>query len=519
MVAHETGDALSSPAHPRGATVDAATLRDMLIGRAAADPHMLAFDDGRRSVTFRELLARAAGQAAELARVGVGAGDRVAFVMSSGVSFVEAFWAAQLLGASTCVFNPNVPARTLERRVAGARPRAVIEDGTLDGAPASSAIPPEPPTETEDVAILQPTSGTSGVPRIAMVRHRNVLAYLQGLGSALMSPGDVFVQWVPPWHDLGLVRFVVAGAYMGATCHIVEPAVRTIPQFLATVSRTRATVTAAPDFAYRLAPRMVDPAAVDLSSLRVATNGGEPVRHSTNLAFESRFGLGELVLPAYGLAEATLGVTAVLPGERRTLDAHGNVSCGRSGAGVEVRVEGDAGAPGEILLRGGTIFAGYLDAPEATEEVLRDGWLHTGDVGYVDGEGRLFVLGRERAMIKRGGAVVAPRELEEAAQSVEGVGIVAAAGVPDRGAGMTEAVAVVAEHKRAGTAEAKIVADAVMRAVRDALGFGPATVAVVPPRTIPRTENGKIRHARLREMLLEGVIEEVAAPGVRAGTR
>jgi fatty-acyl-CoA synthase len=335
----------------------------------------------------------------------------------------------------------------------------------------------------------------------------------------LMSPGDVFVQWVPPWHDLGLIRFVVAGAYMGAQCHIVEPAVRTIPQFLATVSRTRATVTGAPDFAYRLAPRMVDPAAVNLSSLQVATNGGEPVRQSTNLAFESHFGLGEILLPAYGLAEATLGVTAVLPGEPRTVDAHGNVSCGSHRSGAEVRIDGDASTPGEILLRGGTVFAGYLDAPEATEEILRGGWLHTGDIGYVDDQNRLFVLGRERAMIKRGGAVVAPRELEEAAQAVDGVGIVAAVGVPDPGAGMTEAVAIVVEHKRAGTGEAETVAGAVKRAVLAAVGFTPATIAVVPPRTIPRTDNGKIRHARLREMLLEGVIDEAAAPGARVGTR
>jgi fatty-acyl-CoA synthase len=497
---------------------DAATLRDVLRARAAADPDLLAFDDGRRSVTFRQLLERAAGQAAELASAGVGPGDRVALVMSSGVSFAEAFWAAQLLGAATCAFNPNAPPPTLARRVARARPRVVVEGGTLDGAATTKSIPPEPPTDSEDVATLQPTSGTSGEPRIAMVRHRNVLAYLRGLGKELVSPGDVMVQWVPAWHDLGLVRFVVAAAYMGAPCHIVEPAVRTIPRFLATVSRTRARVTGAPDFAYRLAARMVDPATVDLSCLRVATNGGEPVRHSTIVAFESHFGLSGAMLPAYGLAESTLGVTAVLPGEPLAVDERGTVACGSHRSGAEVRIDGDATTPGEILLRGDIVFAGYLDAPEATEEVLRGGWLHTGDTGYLDDEGRLYVLGRERAMIKRGGAVVAPRELEEAAQSVEGVRIVAAVGVPDA-AGMTEAAAVVVEHERAGSGAAAAVAKAVERAVLASAGFAPATVKVVPPRTIPRTENGKIRHARLRELLLEGVIEEAADAGARAGTR
>src|SRR3954452_18521322 len=155
--------------------------------------------------------------------------------------------------------------------------------------------------------------------------------------------------------------------------------------------------------------------------------------------FESRFCMSAGVAqPGNGLAEATLGVTSHLAGEPLALDARGNVSNGRYRTGGEVRADGDAFAPGEILVRGGIVFAGYLDAPEATEEVLRDGWLHTGDLGHVDDEGRLYVLGRRRAMIKRGGAVVAPREIEEAAQEVDGVRVAAAVGVPDA-AGMTEA--------------------------------------------------------------------------------
>ena len=498
-------------------TVEAATLRDALVARAAAEPDRLAYDDGRRTVTYRELLERAAGQAERLTAAGVGPRDRVVLAMSSDVSFAEAFWAVQLLGATTCALNPAVPGETLARRAERVRPRLVVRDGMLDGAAPAKGLPPEPPVETGDVAILQPTSGTSGEPRAAMIRHSNVLAYQHGLDETLARHRDVFVTWVPPWHDLGLVRFVIGGVIFGAECHIVEPAVRTIPLWFETVSRTRCTVTGGPDFAYRFATRMVDPASVDLSSLRAATDGAEPVRQATIEEFEARFGIGGAVIPGYGLAEATLGVTSHQAGTPLDVDERGNVSCGRPRPGTEVRIDGDPSTPGEILIRGPTVFAGYLDEPEATAVVLRDGWLHTGDTGYLDDDGRLYVLGRLRAMIKRGGGVVAPREIEEAAERVDGVRVAAAVGVPDPTG--TEAAVVAVEDPRAGSREADAVAGAVSQAVAAAVGFAPARVAVVPRRTIPRTENGKVRHARLRELVMEGVIRATAGEGDPARTR
>jgi fatty-acyl-CoA synthase len=492
---------------------DPATLRDVLVARARAEPNRRAYDDGRRRLTYRELLQRAAGQAERLAGAGVGAGDRVVLAMSAGAAFAEAFWAVQLLGATTCALNPMAPAATIARRARRVRPRLVVRDGMLEDAAPTVRLPPEPPTAATDIAILQPTSGTSGEPRAAMIRHSNVLAYYRGLDDLLARSGDVFVTWVPPWHDLGLIRFYVGGVYFGAPCHIVEPAVRTIPLWLRTVSRSRGTVTGAPDFAYRLATRMVDPASVDLSCLWMSTNGGEPVRESTIREFEAHFRLSGSVVPGYGLAEATLGVTSQPPGTPLHVDRRGNVSCGRCRAGIEVRIDGGRAAPGEILVRGDTVFAGYFDAPAATAEVLRDGWLHTGDTGYVDEHGRLYVLGRHRAMINRGGGVVAPREIEEAAELVEGVRLAAAVGLPD--ATGAEAAVVAVEDPRAGSAEAEAVAAAVSATVRAVLGFAPAQVAVVPRRTIPRTDNGKVRHARLRELFIGGVIAEAAVAAGR----
>src|SRR5436189_610440 len=209
---------------------DPSILRDLLVSRASSDPDALAFDDGRRRVTYAELAESAAAKAARLASLGVRPGDRVALVMSAGVAWAEAFWGAQLLGAASAAFNPRLPASTLERQAARVRPRLVLTDDSLDSAPMAT-MPPEPPIGSDDLAFLQPTSGTSGEPRAAMLLHRNVIAYLRADSHEWAHRGDVFVAWVPPWHDMGLVRFIIGGVAHGVECHIVQPAISTIPLF------------------------------------------------------------------------------------------------------------------------------------------------------------------------------------------------------------------------------------------------------------------------------------------------
>ncbi|HKR65177.1 MAG TPA: class I adenylate-forming enzyme family protein, partial [Thermoanaerobaculia bacterium] len=399
-------------------------LPDILRFRAQSDPDRVAFAEGDARLTYAQLFDDASALAAGLAEKGARPGDRIAISMAAGLDFARVFWAIQLLGATSCALNPYVPAATLSRRAERVR-ASLLVTGVNDIPQSSRALPRAEP-EPDSIAILQPTSGTSGESRAAMIRHSNVITCLGSATSILhFGPHDVFVAWVPPWHDLGLIRFMIGTVFWGARTHIVQPAIQTIPEWLQTMSRERATVTGAPDFAWRLASRFVDPRTVDLTSLRDATNGGEPVRASTVEMFENTFGLSGAMLPGYGLAEITLGATCLLPGEPHRTDDRGNVSCGRALPHVELRIADD----GEILLRGPLVFAGYFDAEEATRETLRDGWLHTGDVGHLDSDGHLYILGRKRAMLKRGGAVLAPRELEEAAQQVEGVKIAAAIGM------------------------------------------------------------------------------------------
>lgn len=465
-------------------------LADLLIARAGSDPGALAFGLGDRTLSFGELGDRAQILAQHLETAGVRRADRVALVLGAGESFIEHFWALQLIGAVPCAFAPGAPAETLERRVNLIRPRLTI---TEDGPHGARDVEPEP----GDLAFLQLTSGTSGAPRAARISQANILAFFRDTQlDGHVKPDDVMVGWVPPWHDLGLVRFVIGAVAYGVPCHVVEPAIRTIPQWFETIQHTGGTLSGGPDFAFRLAMRMIRPGALDLSSLRWMTNGGEPVRSSTVHAFEEHFGVGHVLVPGYGMAETTLGLSTHAPGEPIVTDEHGVVSCGAVQTGLEARV-----VDGEIVVRGEVVFQGYLDALEDTAQALRDGWLYTGDEGYFDDEGRLFVLGRRAGMIKRAGAAIAPRELEEAAQRVLEVRVAAATSTLDTRGG-DEVITIVVESE----ADGDQVAAAVSRALSEAIGFAPGRVLVVPPRSIPITANGKIRHQRLRQAITENAL-------------
>ncbi|HEY0553980.1 MAG TPA: AMP-binding protein, partial [Thermoanaerobaculia bacterium] len=317
-------------------------LDEALAWRAAEAPGELAFAEGARRLTWSELRAEAEALAGGLARLGVGRQERVALFLPAGLDFLRAFFALQRLAAIPCAFAPGGPPSTAAHRAARVRPCLVLVGGPESGelmapmkaaglravnlaAVPRSAPPPVPAANGGDIAFLQPTSGTSGEPRAAMITLGNALASLQSAQEMLeIGPRDVLVSWVPPWHDLGLLRFVLGPVFFGVPCHLVPPAIRTLPLWLRTASEVRATILGAPDFAWRLATRLVDPAGLDLSSLRYATNGGEPVRRSTIAAVEERFGVPGIIRPGYGLAEATLGVTGLRPGEAPRVDDRGN---------------------------------------------------------------------------------------------------------------------------------------------------------------------------------------------------
>lgn len=512
-----------------------ATVIEALLAHADERPDSLAYavDDDR--ITFGELRDDALALAAALDARGVGRGDRCALVMGTAIDTIRAIYAVQIAGAAPVVINPAQPAAALLGRIGAVRTKLVICQEDLPGESGDISavtiedirregrrgwLPAARPTPA-DTAYLQITSGTDGKPKAAILSHRSLIFCLSGIAASQeFRPDDVFVSWVPLHHDMGLVRFVFLPCFCGRPVYLVAPATSNFDKWLRLVGEVSGTITGGPDFSYRIAGRLVDPSAVDLSTLRYATNGAEPVRASTIRDFEKRFNCPGAVRPGYGLAEATLTVSATLPGQEVGVDASGCVSCGPPIDGLDVAIladDGDRCEPGqvgEILVRGDAVFDGYLDDPEMTAEVLRNGWLHTGDIGYLGDDGGLYVLGRKRALIKRAGKIVMPSEIEEAVDLVDGVRFSAVIGhAQDRESG-NEEVVVVAEVRP----EAAAIDDARLRIVRDieaamvgAVFFKPVDVVLVRPRTIPRTRNGKIRYPELKRIYAVGDLDSDGA--------
>lgn len=510
------------------APLDATTVPEALLIRATNTPDALSHHVRGTYLTWSALLDGAARAATTYRNHGVAAGDICAIVLPTSVEFLHAFLGAQLVGAVPVAINPKFQPSQIRRRIddigcaltvasrtmlesaggtaAFAGTRAIDADETLRASVAmrSADMTLRGP---DDLSHLQLTSGTTGSPRAVMLRHRNVMA---AMANALeyLEPvtSDIFVGWLPLYHDLGLIRFVMESMYFGCPTYLIEPSMPTLPTWLETISEVGGTITAAPDFAYRLALRLVAPERVNLRSLRIATNGGEVVRLSTMTAFEAAFDIPGRTRPGYGLAEATLGVATTRAGERRRVDATGAVSCGRPR--ITVRIIDDNGVDlppdtrGRILVNGDAVFAGYLHDPEGTAQILRNGWLDTGDDGALDADGYLYVHGRRRAMIKRGGATIAPREIEEVIDELDGVRRSAAVGVVDDDDAATEQVVVVAEIERSvDDAGREAIRSNVVAGTRDAVGFLPRKVVFLPPGGIPRTPTGKIQYDELKRML------------------
>lgn len=502
------------------------TIADVLLQRAQDTPDALAYSADGETITYGALAADARRLAAGLAARGVERGDRCAIVLPTSVDFIRLVYACHLLAAAPVAINPDLPFEAILRRARLVRARVAIRARDAH-TPADASSPPCPlmttaalvesgvlqsprPPEPSDTAFLQLTSGTTGDPRAAVISHRSLLASLETTNVRLeMRPDDIFATWVPLHHDLGFVRYIFGAMLAGRPSHLIRPAMGNLRPWLDLVSRTRATITGGPDSAYRLAARTVDPAGLDLGRLRFAGNGGEPVRMATIEAFEQRFGRPSIVRPAYGLAEATLTVTSTAPGEALRVDAQGAVSCGRALDGIDVRVV-DAGgrvAPhgtaGDVLVRGAPVFDGYFDDDEATRETLHDGWLRTGDVGSLDSDGYLFVTARARALIKRGGVTIAPREIEDAVNRVAGVVGSAAIGIVRSAMSATEDVVVVAEIADRLPNEPDTIRAHIGAQVVRAVGFAPGQILLVPTSTIPRTAAGKVQYDELRRMVGE----------------
>jgi acyl-CoA synthetase (AMP-forming)/AMP-acid ligase II len=506
------------------------TLLDLLDRRASSTPRQAAFFWDNQAYSFEWLRRGVNRFAMELQQRSVASGDRVLISLPNGPDFFLAFYGVQRAGAiAVPLFPASGPARiSAIAQLCGSSILVVPQkeqDAAQEAPPGlrtvcvgSTGDCPEnasfPSVQADDIAFLQYTSGSTGAPKGVMLSHRGLLTNVEQLIAGMeLSPSDCFVSWLPVYHDMGLILMTMAPFFLGAKLVLLPTSLANARPWFDAISRYRGTVTAAPDFAYRVALRSVrDPASFDLSSLRLALNAAEPVRPATITGFERAFGLRNVLIAGYGLAEATVGVSSWPPGTPPLVDDRGVVSVGRSFPRIDVQIiDGDRtlgpGQIGEIVVRSPANTPGYFSDPAETERLFwQENWIRTGDLGYLDGSGRLFVTGRLKNVIKHCGETIFPQEAEQIVDLLPFVRRCAAVGI-DSGGPEGEQLWMFVELSRPGGFSENELYDSsieVVQAIQAQLGIRPGRIYMLRPHSIPFTYNGKIRHAALREMYLSG---------------
>jgi long-chain acyl-CoA synthetase len=470
------------------------------------------------SVTYADVDRGSALAAAGLLRLGLGRGDVVAVQLENSADFVFCYFGILRAGLTMVPLNPllrepevrhvitDSGARALltsssrvdeVARAAGDLPVFVRGSGelppgchTLASLYADGAFDDVVPTSSEDTAVLLYTSGTTGRPKGAELTHLQLLMNANTSGALFgFGPEDVSLAVVPFFHVYGLSLIGVTVRY--ASTMTVLPRFE-IATALEVMERDRVSIMFGVPTMYH-ALLSEDVTDRDLSAFRLAVSGGAAIPGETLREVERRFGV--LLLEGYGLSESCATATFNRSKEDRRF-----LSIGKPIWGVEVRVVDEAGSRlprgadhvGELVIRGHNVMKGYLNDPEATALAVRDGWLHSGDLGYEDEDGYLFVVDRKKDLVIRGGYNVYPREIEEVLYSHPGVSAAAVIGKPDPRLG-EEVVAVVV--RRAGV---KLGADELIAFCKERLAAYKYPREVRFVDEMPLGSSGKILKRALR---------------------
>jgi 1-acyl-sn-glycerol-3-phosphate acyltransferase len=557
---------------------DALTLLDVLDWHADRRPRrthltlLVETDAGPREVplAYGELRDEATRVAAGLAARGVEPGDAIAIMLPTSREFFAAFFGILVAGGVPVPIYPPARRSQLEehlRRQAGilgnceatllitvaeaggfARVLRASTPSLRHIATVAELAAPAGPAPTcrpgpRDVAFLQYTSGSTGNPKGVVLTHANLLANIRAMGPAIgVTPEDVFVSWLPLYHDMGLIGAWFGTLYYGVPFVVMSPTdfLGRPESWLRAIHRYRATLSAGPNFAYEMCSTRLDAArlaGLDLSSWRIAFNGAEAVSAATLDRFAARFAAcgfrAQALTPVYGLAECAVGLTFPPPGRGPLVDAVDRtrlardgvavpagaqdrhplrvVCCGRPLAGHDVRVIDPAGhelperREGRIEFRGPSATSGYFRNPEATRKLFDGDWLDTGDLGYF-AAGELYLTGRAKDLIIRGGQHIHPQEAETAVGAIAGVrkGCVTVFGVPDRGTG-TERVIVMAETRETDPGRVEQLRRAIADQMATLHGAPPDDIVLAPPHTVLKTSSGKLRRAACRELYERGM--------------
>ena len=524
-----------------------------------------------RYFTYRQIYAEARHRAAHLSWLGLVKGDRLVLMMAEAHEFVMSFLGCVLAGIAPAPISPPMATKAGEHFLSTAA--RIIEDAganamlttessrpfaeqtlmrgrrcarliTTEAVFAGDPPPFDPPqVHPEDICFLQYTSGSTTSPRGVMVTHANLMANITAfLGPRGMNggPGDVAISWLPLYHDMGLIGFILGPlVYIGPAVIIPTTSFARDPRvWLKAIDKYRGTISYAPNFAYAQVVKRIrdqDLDALDLSCWRVAGCGAEPIHAPTLRSFAERLApagfRSEAFMPSYGLAESTLAVSihphtatpridqidAESLKRGRAHPATGNngetseiVSCGVPLPDHQVAIINEEGMMlpereiGEVIVRGPSVTRGYFRNPEATAETWRDGWLRTGDMGYLAG-GELYICGRSKELIIIRGANYYPQDIELAVRDLPGVkrGNAVAFSVNE---GREERLVILAESD---TREGEHLRHAIASRIREEVGLDPHRVVLVPAGTLLRTTSGKLQRRKMKQLYEQGEIPEL----------
>lgn len=526
----------------------------------------------REMLTYSELDARARRVAHALRAQGC-EGERVLLVYPSGIDFVVALFGCLYAGAiAVPVPVPLMaPQRAFERATSimlDATPAAALScSAMLEAMPSTGTLqslrwidtanlPAADPDEDafspgpDRLALLQYTSGTTSKPKGVMLTHTNLIHNQRILADVLgATPEDRAVCWLPLHHDMGLIGAIMQTVCAGGSCVLMTPAafLQRPMRWLNAIASLRATISMAPSFAYELCVKRAPEhlTGLDLSLWRVALCGGESIRPETMARFASTFAVAgfheSALMPAYGLAEATLLASAETSGgplqtrnapQMSDEDVHMQalrpiVNCGGPFQGqriaivnAESRARVADSAVGEIWLQGPSVAQGYWNRRAETEETFRatlvnepeaGRWLRTGDLGFIM-EGRLYVTGRCKELIIVRGVNIDPLDIEIAAAACEprlqsGAGAAFSIEMPD-----TEAVVLVHEIQRGAIRQLDdTVVETVTRTLNRSFGVALHDLLLLAPGGLPRTTSGKVQRQLCKQLYLAGSFQRLTS--------
>ncbi len=481
---------------------------------AALRPEAPALRVDELTIGYRALDRRAAGCALQMRDFGVRAGDRVMFVLPNCLEWVVLYQGALQAGAVPVPINPLLAPAELAAIIADCEPRVVFARAELaaqlsasighrcavvdiDAQPFTSieADPaPLPSVGSDEIALILYSSGSTGLPKGVELSHANIYWNAQAFAFDLLrlTPDDRGLSALPLSHVFGHTCLYSAFLFAGASVTLLQRF--DAPAVLAAILSQRISVFMGVPTMYWTLLREDIPAGSDLTCWRACVSGGQALPEDVHRRFESKFGVA--ISEGYGMTEASPSVT----GCRLSGAIRKSGSAGQPYLGVELRIVDDegrdvaSGERGEILVAGPGVARGYFRQPELSAQTFRNGWLHSGDIGFVDADGFLFVVDRKKEMIISGGYNIYPREIEEVAHAIEGIYEVAAIGVPDDRLG-ERIVAYAVREAGASVEEATLI-----RRCSDQLARYKVPREVRFVDALPRNATGKIDRRRLRDL-------------------